>query len=856
MTILWRYPLLLTLAPIPLLALAAGWWRAGGHCRRWKTACLFLPLAAALAAIVAAAGPVWRANSPARSIVVLLDLSPAADLAPWRNPSWLRHTLRQHLSKGMRVTLVGMCRHVHCLAANLSLRSRQGWPRRWPVLTGSCSSLRRALAWNAADCTGAPRWLFTAGLIRWRSVNPAVLPFAMAVSVATPTLPDAGITSLRVQPLLRRVSSDRRIGHEAQRLLRVGVAVTGAMRVLIQVRRNGRLITSLPLQFHQAGGRVVEVRDTVQPASPDAAGIRPGASSGAPVRYTVRLRSGDPWPEDNRASIFVYTRGTPRILLVRRGGPTKTLDRKLKIYPRVIPPSQLPVNPAGLAGYQEIILDNVPRTDFPPGAGQLIARWVRATGGGLLIRGTDYAFGPGGYAWPAAGKPWALDWISPLSSLPPRRPPGQFVFLIDASGSMGRRVPGSSSSTRFTQAAQAVAQAASLLPKRDRLAVLAFSGCTVPLLSGTVGLYRGRITTLLSRVEPTGPTHPDSALPWLQHRLNRGAMLMLLTDGRIPRLKVQRWVQLLRRRSVHLAIIAPPGASAALRSLAQQVRAPWLHTTNPRHWCGALRGWIYRRLVGRAEHHRAIWSSVPAGFRGTTRHWDRVWLKKHATVLAAASQPAAPLAARWRRGLGQVAAVAFSSGGRAYPGFLHQVLRHLLPPPGDRRFQVRARRRGGRWLLRVDARDPLGFINAARLRFTFWTGSAARLRSLAFTPTAPGRYRLALPRDIRVFSGVLTRQIHGHWIGLTRVAPPDLPPRCFPATANAEPCPWRTVLPIPVLAKAAEAIGPIVSHGRLGAAPPAAALWRPMILGSPQPLAALFWMASVILALAALWLRE
>ena len=856
MTILWRYPLLLTIASIPLLALAAGWRRAGGHSRRWKTACLLLPLAAALAAIVATAGPVWMANSPARSIVILLDLSPAADRAPWQNPSWLRHTLRQHLSKGVRVTLVGMCRHVHCLATNLSLRSRHGWPQRWPVMIGSCASLRRALAWNAADCTGAPRWLFTAGLIRWRSVNPAALPFTMAVSVATPTLPDAGLTSLRVEPLPHRATSDRTIGHEAPRLLRVGVAVTGAMRAVIQVRRNGQLITSLPLQFHQAGGRVVEVRDTVQPASPDAAGLRPGASHGAPVRYTVRLRSGDPWPEDNRASILVPTHGTPRILLVRRVGPPKMLNRKLNVHRRMLPPSQLPVNLAGLADYQEIILDNVPRTDFPPGAGRLISRWVRDTGGGLLIRGTDHAFGPGGYAWPAAGKPWALDRISPLSSLPPRRPPGQFVFLIDASGSMGRRVPGGSGSTRFTLAAQAVAQVASLLPKRDRLAVLAFSGRTVPLLSGTVGLYRARIITLLSRVEPTGPTHPDSALLWLRHRLNRGAMLMLLTDGRIPRLKVPRWVQLLRRRSVQLAVIAPPSASAALRNLAQQVHARWLYSTHPRRWGGALRGWIYRRLAGRAEHHRAIWSSVPAGFRGTTRHWDRVWLKKDATVLAAASPPAAPLAARWRRGLGQVAAVAFSRGGRAYPGFLRQVLRHLLPPPGDRRFQVRARRRGGAWLLRVDAHDPLGFINAARLRFTFWTRSAARPRSLAFTQTAPGRYRLALPRDIRLFSGVLTRQIHGHWIGLTRVTPPDLPPRCFPATANAEPCPWRTVLRIPVLAKAAEAIAPFISHGRLGSVPPAAALWRPLIIGSPQPLAALFWMASAILALAALWLRE
>ncbi len=830
MELVSRQPGVLLALPVIIAALAVLGWKARGHSYRWKTACIFLPLAAAICALTAASDPEVVFNPRAQNVVVLVDLSPAARTAPWRRPALLRNLLRHHFPAGTRLTLVGFCRRPHRIAANLSARSRRGWPDHWPRMAGSCADIQRAIQWSGKGQTGNPRWILTAGLVRWPTIQFAHLPFKLALSVVKPIRADAGITSLHL-------SASRSGTHVsvsgARRTLSVGVHATGAMNILVEVFQNGRPIARTPLHFRRTGSKVVQVRDIPLQKTRDS----------CPDFIMVRLITNDPWPEDDHAEMIISTGGPPRILVVR--------GRSALASPASIPQSvvlsaaRIPRNLEALTRYQVIILDNVPRSAFEPDAGRMLAKFVERTGGGLLILGARNAFGPGGYALAThRRRPWAVERISPLSSLPPHRPPIQVIFLIDASGSMGQRVHHSGGQTRFQLAVRAITGALAILKPTDRARILAFSGITTPLLGGAVKTIRNRIANVLHRIEPTGPTNPDSALPLLNRIFTASreqTELVLLTDGRIPHLHVQRWARLMKRRSAKLAIIAPLGPTPALRSLARQTNAMIFSTVNPLQWAYDLKLSLYRRLAGHARRKPIAWRSTWGRLGGTTRTWIEVWKKKAATALASSGDGGYSLAAVWRRGLGKVAAVAFAeSHSAAYAAFLRHLIHGLSPPAGDRRFQVKAMRLENHWMIRVDARGAQHFLNAQDLRLSLiQPRRGARGRALQFTQTAPGRYRLSLPASVQTFSGVITRRKDQRRVFAGRLTPPDLPARCYPATAAETSCPWHHVTRINV-------------SRNLGRQ----TVWRPRLHGFHFHFSWMFWLASCGLILAALWLSR
>ena len=827
MELVSRQPAVLLAVPVIIAALAVLGWKARGHSNRWKAACLFFPLAAGICALTAASKPEVIFNPPARNVVVLVDLSPAARTAPWRRPALLRNLLRHRLPAGTRLTLVGFCRRPHRIAANLSARSRRRWPKRWPRMAGSCADIQRAIQWNSKKVTGNPRWIFTAGLVHWPTMQPAHLPFELALSIVKPRRADAGITSLHL-------SASRTGAHVpgagARRTLSVGVHATGAMNILVEVFQNRRPLARTPLLFRRAGSKIVQVRDIPLQKTSDS----------HPDFIRVRLVTKDPWPEDDHAEMIISTGGPPRILVVRR---RSALTSPVSMPQTVmVSAARIPRNLEALSRYQVIILDNVPRRAFEPGAGRMLAKFVERTGGGLLIIGARNAFGPGGYALATPRRrPWAIEQISPLSSLPPHRPAIQVIFLIDASGSMGQRVHHSDGQTRLQLAARAVTGALAILKPADRAQILAFSGITTTLLGGTVKTIRNRIANVLDRVEPTGPTNPDSALPLLDRIFTASreqTELILLTDGRIPHLQVQRWARLMKRRRAKLAIIAPLGPTPALQSLARRTNAMIFSTDHPLQWAYDLKLSLYRRLAGRARRKPIAWRSARGRLGGTTRAWIEVWRKKAATALASSGKGGYSLAAVWRRGLGKVAAVAFVSHSTAYTAFLRHLIHRLSPPAGDRRFQVKTTRQENRWLIRVDAQGSRHFLNGQDLRLSLiQPRRGARGRTLQFTQTAPGRYVLRPPASVQAFSGVITRRKDQRRVFVGRLAPPDLPTCCFPATAAETSCPWRHVRRINVLR----------NWGRQTA-------WRPRIHGFHFHFSWILWLASCGLVLAALWL--
>src|SRR5687768_6877188 len=83
------------------------WVRAGRHSRRWKVACVFLPMVAAVMVSLALAGPVVVHDPRAERVVVLLDRSGSAGGGAWGGAAWVRGLMQERLARDVLVTVVG-----------------------------------------------------------------------------------------------------------------------------------------------------------------------------------------------------------------------------------------------------------------------------------------------------------------------------------------------------------------------------------------------------------------------------------------------------------------------------------------------------------------------------------------------------------------------------------------------------------------------------------------------------------------------------------------------------------------------------------------------------------------------------
>ncbi len=840
MELTWQHSaLLFGLALVPLLALVqAGlrrkWSWPGQNAflseQPWRFTAV--ALLAAVLLILAAAGPVIHRSRPTDQLVVLIDCSAAARTAPWHTPGELRQLLLRQLSPQIRVTLVTFARYPHLIKRNVTLGNAKNWPRRWPATQHVCARLERALAWrdSHAGATGrhVPRWLLTTGLADWPAWSAAQRrqngrhPYFLTVSTARPKKPDAGILSFRITPLP---------GAPAQKTgfaIRAVIAATGAMRLTAELQRNGDAIASGKLRFNQAGENIFTARDF------------PPEKTTAPARYTIYLKTGDPWPEDDSASAYAPQTGPPRILLISRratpasvwgaagAGTRPEFDSATGISR--IPPQAFPVRVATLAEYQVILLDNIARGDLPPHSGRAIMRYVTRTGGGLLIAGGTRAFGPGGYALPTnAGAVWPVEQLSPLASAPPHRSARNVVFLLDSSGSMGQRVPGHADETRFNLAAGGVEAALHLLKPTDTVSIMTFSGGAHLLASGKLQAIDSGIAAKLAGVQPTGPTNPDAALPSLGRLLKKKSLLILLTDGHIPIIATMKWADLIKEKRAAFVVVAGyKRESKAFATLLRQTRARAMATRNPADWAWLIKQVVGKYLAGHAGNSPMLWQAATAAVSGTTTHWIRTWLKRGAARTAAGRNLAhpghkgLPLAAQWRRGLGKVGAIAFADHSIEFANFADRMIQRIAAPPGNREFSIRTSRSDGRWRISVSGRTGQNFINHALIRLRLISdtagdidGSMANARIYSFIQTAPGEYRLTLPARVRLLDAVVfavrksartapfgPRALAAGMIG--RIAPAAVPPPCLPATGHWRSCPWNHVVTRALNATAAE----------------------------------------------------
>jgi len=111
--------------------------------------------------------------------------------------------------------------------------------------------------------------------------------------------------------------------------------------------------------------------------------------------------SADGVPENKKAATATFVSGDGRVLVVDKNGSEGaalvTALRAGGLSVDVVQPDRLTEGASFLAGYDGIVLVNMPRSDIDNATDRMLHAYVHDLGGGLLVIGGDSSFGAGGW---------------------------------------------------------------------------------------------------------------------------------------------------------------------------------------------------------------------------------------------------------------------------------------------------------------------------------------------------------------------------------------------------------------------------------------------------------------------------
>ncbi len=302
--------------------------------------------------------------------------------------------------------------------------------------------------------------------------------------------------------------------------LRIAVTSTRATSAALTIHRDSALALRQEVSL-SAGRNVFILPEAME---------RPGVSV-----FSCRVTAGpvaDRRAENNVAFAYVTAWSKPRVLLASSKGAAGSLLAAVleaaDMEITAVPPDGVPALPE-IAGYDLLVLDDVPATALSASQMSAVANYVRHLGGGLMAIGGRGSFGLGGYR----GTP--LEDVLPVWSDVRERvafPSLAAVIVLDRSGSMATAQGGMSKLDLAREAAYSVVE---LMNETDMIGVLAFdteSFWAVPIRSAG---EREEIAQGLSTLVAEGGTSMYPALVEAHSKLvATPAMvrhLVVLSDG-------------------------------------------------------------------------------------------------------------------------------------------------------------------------------------------------------------------------------------------------------------------------------------------------------------------------------------
>lgn len=516
---------------------------------------------------------------------------------------------------------------------------------------------------------------------------------------------------------------------------------------------------------------------------------RPGPVTYEAVFEPIAVRTsggelvvGDSILENNRASAVTFVGSEGWVLIVADGeaeaGPMKSALSRAELRVRTVRAELLPGDLTELNAYECIVLLNQAAFGFSEAQQRALRRYVHDSGGGLVMVGGPDGFGAGGWI----GSP--LEDALPVQLDPPQKrqmPMGALALVIDASGSMGAGVSGTSMNQQQIANEGAVAAVESL-SRLDQVVVIAFSGSSrvvVPLTdcADPIGIAR-RIRS----IGPGGGTNMFPAIDEAFQRLSESPAgvrhIVVLTDGVTMgdhEAGVRRAAQIHAAGTTITTIAVGDGTDDRLLERLALAGGGRFHSVRTNQAMLILpqifmkeaqtirRSLIWEgdpfspRVTGvPTESMRGV-SEVPpiTGYVVTAPREGLAQVTLTATQIAPdGSTVEDPIAAQWQYGLGRV--VAFTSdatsrwaegwvGWPGFRGFWEQHVRWAMRPAGSANVRVVTEERGDETLLIIEALDEAGErLNFAgfEARVSRPDGSAADVR---IRQVGPGRYEGVIP---------------------------------------------------------------------------------------------------------------
>lgn len=485
--------------------------------------------------------------------------------------------------------------------------------------------------------------------------------------------------------------------------------------------------------------------------------------------------AADPIPQNDTGVLSLVVRDQPSVLLVEPQGAdgTRIAGALTAQGARVTTttPDRLPGASNDLAGYDSIVLDNVPAWSVSTAQQNALVDRTK-NGGGLVVLGGTASYGPGAYA----GTP--LENALPVTvrvTEGRQRPRVALLLVMDKSGSMSYGSSGSTAS-KIDMAKEAVREAVGALSPGDQVGVLAFNDqpqWVLPMTTLTGANDQQRIDASLDQLSADGGTEIYPALQVAYDTMRNVPAdvrhIVLITDGKSQSgnpASYQRLVQDVGNDQITLSTIAigDDADTGLLQTLATDGGGRFHQATKPEDIPRftveeAKSAGSQSILRGAFAPIQVNPSPILDGFTAQQLPkldgYDYVQTKPDAqTILTSDRQD--PVLAKWQFGLGRVVSWTADDGSdlasqwgvwSGYDQFWGNTLRWSLPDPTNGAVRVTAARDGPDVTLTVDSTTNDGqSVDLAGSAARITAANGATIADTRLTQNQPGHYTVRLPR--------------------------------------------------------------------------------------------------------------
>ena len=300
--------------------------------------------------------------------------------------------------------------------------------------------------------------------------------------------------------------------------------------------------SELAITVRNDGAEPVDVRLVLGDEEPLSLGVvapgserltAPVTAPGEPGAVELRLEARATSTGDHVAAVTVplWVEDPTSVLLVTlEPASVDTFAETLRMQGLTVAvdvPRRMPSTLEALSRYDVVVLVDVPAVALHTFHQELLERWVRERGGGLVMLGGESSFGAGGYLLTP------LDTLSPVSArIPDEAPEVTMVFVLDRSGSMSAQV---GDVTRLRVAQEATVSAFALLNPDSLVGLVAFDAGAEVIAPMTSARERDALVGAVERLRAGGGTDIYSGLLAAEELLagvdSAALHVVVLTDG-------------------------------------------------------------------------------------------------------------------------------------------------------------------------------------------------------------------------------------------------------------------------------------------------------------------------------------